>query len=36
VRSEQKFSGLEELVQQIQVDKENAQAYFTSMINLGS
>lgn len=29
LRSEQKFSGLEELVNQIQVDKENAQLYFT-------
>ena len=28
LRSEQKFSGLEELVHQIQVDKENTQAYF--------
>ena len=28
LRSEQKFSGLEELVHQIQADKENAQAYF--------
>ncbi len=36
LRSEKKFSGLEELVQQIQIDKENAQVYFTSTINLGS
>lgn len=28
LRSEQKFSGLEELVHQIQIDKENAQHYF--------
>lgn len=29
LRSEQKFSGLEQLVQQIQIDKENAQEYFS-------
>ena len=33
LRSEQKFSGLEELVRQIQTDKENAQQYFRSKIN---
>jgi riboflavin kinase/FMN adenylyltransferase len=33
LRSEQKFSGLEELIHQIQTDKENAQKYFRSQIN---
>lgn len=35
LRSEQKFSGLEELVRQIQTDKENAQQYFLTKINSG-
>lgn len=31
LRSEQKFSGLEELVNQIETDKQNAQAYFLEL-----
>lgn len=33
LRSEQKFSGLEELVRQIQMDKDNAQQYFRNLFN---